>query len=699
MASHPSLLKAVDPSPVGWRVGRSGDLGRRSAAGLLLITLLSAGFSDPGILLAADTVTVGGGAVSMKSSELFQGDKIWTLHLTFAPDQWSALEPKGGGGFLGGGGGPGGARGPGGPGGGGGRGRGPGGFGPGTFVAPGFLKAGDKDGDKRLSREEFRAMAGEWFDDWDTHKSGSVGREEVSAGLGRTLPPPDFGGRGGGPGGGRAGVPPLVGAEGKRNGLASAAGIEFEQVHADLDLEGTVLKDVAVRYKGNGTWMGSMNTRKRSFKIDLNKYTKGQKLAGVTKLNLHNCITDPSCMNEVLSHRLFRDAGVPAPRTAYARVYVTVPGKFNRDYFGLYSLVEDVDKNFAHENFSSRKGAIFKPVTPEPFSDLGDDWARYKQVYDAKTDLADDQTRRVIEFSRLVTKASDEEFARHAGDYLDLDEFARFMAVTVWISTMDSILGPGQNYYLHLHPTSNRFQFIPWDLDHGFGQFGLMGSQEQRDNLSLDKPWRGSNRFLERVFKLESFRARYRARLEEYNSGICRPERLAAQVDELARVIRPAIAAESEEAAKSFDTVVAGSVLNRGAFGPPGEPGGRRGGPPGGFGQPVKPIKAFVKARVQSVADQLAGKSKGEQIAEFGFGPERRGGPGGPAGFLADGFLRALDANQDGKLTRQEFAAGFEKWFQSWSRDGKGPVTEEELRDGLNQELSPFRGGPPRPPE
>src|SRR5256885_10986044 len=49
---------------------------------------------------------------------------------------------------------------------------------------------------------------------------------------------------------------------------------------------------------------------------------------------------------------------------------------------GLYSLVEDVDNNFAEENFATKKGAIFKPVTPNPFAALGDDWKNYNQTYD-----------------------------------------------------------------------------------------------------------------------------------------------------------------------------------------------------------------------------------------------------------------------------------------------------------------------------
>jgi len=141
-------------------------------------------------------------------------------------------------------------------------------------------------------------------------------------------------------------------------------------VHADLEFEGQTFKDIAVRYKGNGTFLESRDSLKHSLKVDLSGFVKEQKLAGITKLNFHNSVTDASWMNEVLSYRLYRDAGIPAPQTAYARVFLTVPGKFDRQYFGLYSLVEDVDSNFAVQQFKAKHGAIFKPVTPSFFSDL-----------------------------------------------------------------------------------------------------------------------------------------------------------------------------------------------------------------------------------------------------------------------------------------------------------------------------------------
>jgi hypothetical protein len=663
------------------------------------------------------------GAAGMPGDRLFHLTNVLTVHLRFTPDQWEAMEPVGGPGPFSRGGGPGnrggppGDFGPGGPPGPG----GPGGFGPAMFLAPLILSQGDTNHDGRLARPEFAALAGKWFAAWDTNRTGRLDMDKVRGGLNATMAaggdvliggPMNRGGgpgaaRRGGPGGGMGG-PPLLGAEGKRNGLASAMGIEFNYVHADLEVDGELFRDVAVRYKGNGTFLESRGTLKRSLKVNLNRYGKSRKLGGVTKLDLHNNVTDASWMNEVLSHRLFRDAGVPAPRSAYARVHLTVPGQHEHRYLGLYSLVENVDNDFAEARYGTRKGAIFKPVMRQLFDDLGGQWAAYRQSYDPKTPVSDEECQRVIGLCKLVSHASDAEFAARLQEYLDLDEFARFLAVTVWLSTMDSILQVGQNFLVYLHPKTRQFQFIPWDLDHSFGQFPMSGSQEMRENLSILRPWNGPNRFLERVFQVEAFKSRYLATMLEFSRTLFRPERLHQQVDALAAAIRPAVQEESEEKLRRFDRVVAGESVERAGFG-----GGARFGPPGGFGQAPKPIKGFVTARAQSVAEQLAGKSTGMTMDRSGFGPPGGprgpgipgGPPGGPPGpgafgpgnFLGPVLLKALDADGDGVVTRNEFVLGFDHWFAAWNTDQSGVLTDEQLRAGINQDLAPFRGGGPPP--
>ncbi|HUR45687.1 MAG TPA: CotH kinase family protein, partial [Candidatus Saccharimonadales bacterium] len=376
----------------------------------------------------------------------------------------------------------------------------------------------------------------------------------------------------------------------------------------------------AVRYKGNGTYFRSAGSLKRSLKVDLNEFEKGKKLDGVTKLNFHSNVSDPTWMLEPLSYQLYRDAGVPSPRTAYVKVYVTVPGLYRRRYMGLYSLVENIDRHFIQDNFHEKGGAIFKPVGPNLFGYLGEDWSKYQQQYDPKTDLTPAQQKRMIEFCRLISAEPELEFRDRIKGFIDLDEFARFMAMTVCLSSMDSILAMGQNFYVYLHPKSNRFVFIPWDLDNSFGKFRMTGSQEERETLSIEEPWVGSNRFLERMFRVPEFKKLYLARLKEFTDGIFKPERIRKQVEELGVILRPAVRDESPQKLELFDRGLAGDSVppaldDRGGF--------RAGG--GGFASsPIKPINPFMKARSLSLEEQLAGRSLGSTISsKRNFGPGR----------------------------------------------------------------------------
>jgi len=392
----------------------------------------------------------------------------------------------------------------------------------------------------------------------------------------------------------------LLGPEGGHNGFLASRGLVFDWAHADVTIDGKSFGDIGVRYKGNGTYSGGAPQNKISMKLHLNKYVKGQKLANLTTLNLANNITDSGWMNEELSYRLFRDAGVPAPRSAYAKVYVTITGKMARRYMGLYSLIEEVDDHFIQDRFGAdmgkNAGALLKPVPISLFTYLSDNWADYKQIYDPKDELTPEQIARITGFCKIVTSGTDSEFARNLPEYIDLDNFARFLAVDVWLTDLDGILNVGQNYYAWMSPVTGKFSFIAWDHDHSFGQMGR-ASNAQIENFSIKHPWSSRNRFLERVFAVPAFRDLYLARMNEFSKTIFQPLRIFAQVDDLAPAIRPAIAEESKVAAHVFDQVVADPA--------PGPSQAQM------FGER---LKTFVKARAPLVIDQLDGKSEGERI-------------------------------------------------------------------------------------
>lgn len=388
-----------------------------------------------------------------------------------------------------------------------------------------------------------------------------------------------------------------------RNGLAGVFGLDFPWSEAAMEFGNKSFDSVAARFKGNGTFVDSQKTYKRPFKIELSRRIKSQKLAGRSTLNFHNLTADASCLSDTLAYEFFRQAGVPAPRTALARLRLTIDGRFNDRLLGLYVIVENPDSEWAAEQFNQAGVALFKPVTYDLFKDLGDDWKAYEGIYDPKTKVKEKHSQRLIGLARLVTHAADPEFAQRIGEFIDLDEFARFLACEVILSNYDGLLSNGQNFLLYLDPTTNQFGFIPWDLDHCWGEFPFIGTNEQRERASIWHPWVGENRFLARMLAAQPVRERYRRELERIRATLFDPDRLSRRLDELVPVVRPFVVEESSTRLVRFERKTAAPLELSAATT------NARAARRGGFS-----LKRFFDARAVSVSDQLEGRSQGVVI-------------------------------------------------------------------------------------
>jgi spore coat protein CotH len=179
-------------------------------------------------------------------------------------------------------------------------------------------------------------------------------------------------------------------------------------------------------------------------------------------------------------------------------------------------------------------------------------------------------------------------FAKRLGDFLDLDEFARFLAGEVLLSCYDSFLADGKTFTsISIRARTSSVSF-PWDLDLAWGGFFLLGSTRERERASIWHPWVGRNRFLERVMAVEEFRQIYRAHLEDFSARLFVPERLKQRIDEIAQVIREPIAAESDFRLDKFEQAVGNKKA---------QPSQDR----GSANRPVHQLKRFIDNRAVSV--------------------------------------------------------------------------------------------------
>jgi spore coat protein H len=469
-------------------------------------------------------------------------------------------------------------------------------------------------------------------------------------------------------------TPPANPADPAREMHRNRFGTDLPWATGSVTVDDQTFDNVGIRYKGNGTIADASRTIKKSFKIDFDHFGGTLRLNGRKTLNLHCGVTDPSKCREMLGYQLYRAAGVAAPRTALAEVSLDVPGKYENVLLGVYTVVEQPDKEFLRFNFGADKGLLMKPEGLRDFADLGDDWNRYKKQFEPKRDAAPGEAARVIAFARLVSKAGDEEFRREVGSFLDLDGYLRFLAVTAFISNSDSYFALGHNFYIYLHPDTEKLHFFPWDLDRAFANFPIFGSKNQQMNFSMTHPYAGAHRLTERILAMPGVSEQYQKLLTELSSTCFARERLLREVEALESAVKELVERDAKAAAARQDGV--------GGFGPF----GAMGQPPG--------LKTFVERRTKSVAAQLAGTSQGH-IPTGGFGP----GAFKMGDFLAGPMLESLDTNKDELLSRAEWLAAPQRLFDASERDADGLVNEKGIMAGLNSMFpKPAEGGPGGPP-
>ncbi|MDB5349961.1 MAG: cotH 2 [Planctomycetota bacterium] len=390
---------------------------------------------------------------------------------------------------------------------------------------------------------------------------------------------------------------------GERESERNLFGVEFPWASGSVTAEGKTHKGVGIRYSGNASYMASAGGLKRSLLIDLDRSDHAD-FHGLHAMQLQGGELDPTKAREALAFAVFREAGVPAPRTALAEVTLTVPGKHEKAYLGLYILVEPVDRVFLKDRFHTDKGLLVRPQGLRSLDFFGDDWEKYRGPYRPLAEPTPDEAKRLIEFLRLVQNGDDRKFRKEIGSYLDVDKFLRFMAVQSLIANADGFFTLAYNYSLFLDPKTNRFVFIPGDQELSFANFAMMGSPDQLMDMSLTHPYGGQNRLADRLLALPEVREVQRKILKDLASTVFRKERVLADAVAIEDATKVILAKEAAARAERAEPPV--------GFGPPGGPA-------------APDMRTFAEKRSASIADQIAGKKDGYR-PQFNFGP-----PGGNA--------------------------------------------------------------------
>jgi hypothetical protein len=237
-----------------------------------------------------------------------------------------------------------------------------------------------------------------------------------------------------------------------------------------VEIDGTSIDTIGVKFKGNSSYNNPSD--KKPFKLDLNDYISGANIDGLKKLNLNNGFKDPSFLREKITLDFYNEHGILAPRCAYAKLYI------NNVYWGLYMVVEEIDKTFLSGRFNDNDGNLFKGDPQGYLNWIDSNPSSYYSKYELHTNETQNDWSDLVHMIDRIN-APVPSFEDSIRSVLEVDEFIDYWAATGMFVNLDSYLGSGHNYFIYHDSTLNKFRWITWDVNESFGTFS-MGLQPQQ---------------------------------------------------------------------------------------------------------------------------------------------------------------------------------------------------------------------------
>jgi len=266
-------------------------------------------------------------------------------------------------------------------------------------------------------------------------------------------------------------------------------------VESTITFEDDTWEHVGIRFKGNSSLFSTAKSgnEKLSFKLDFDEFEEdyteieNQRFYGFKQLNLNNNFSDQSLLREKVGADMFRDFGLVSAKTSFCAVYVDY-GEGSQ-YFGLYTIVEEMDDTVLDEQLGDDSGNLYKPDGDAASFAEGtyDEDEMEKKSNEEEADYDDVEALYTIINSSL--RSTDPEvWKSDLEDIFNVDGFLKWLAVNTVIQNWDTYGNMTHNYYLYNDPDAGLLNWIPWDNNEAFSN-GKQGGAISLELTEVSSDW------------------------------------------------------------------------------------------------------------------------------------------------------------------------------------------------------------------
>lgn len=431
-------------------------------------------------------------------------------------------------------------------------------------------------------------------------------------------------------------------SDSRRETVGNLFGIQFPWVRGSVEFisgeNETKSVPCRIRYDGDFTYTMAAQSPKRPMFIQL---LDGHDFRGVTSFRLHTMQFDQTMLRERIASHVFASLNATVTRTAHAELSLKV-GKQEPEFVGFYTILESVDANFLRRNGIPESSLLSQTNGLNTIRYAGDQWNAYAPTFRNSQPPNGKQQARIIEFTKLIDEATDEDFDAKIGDFISTDELLRYLAANSLTSNVSGMSTIGTNDFLCLDD-EGRFHIIANQMETALGGSILSGSPDELTNMQVMRPYAGECKLFDRLLANEELRDRYLKIVRESVDGFFTPGKVNPLIAGLTDATANSRERETQAAAERLRKMMQ-------AFG-----GGGEFGPPlgaGGFGPPPMDPKTFVVKRNDSIRKQLEGSEPGfiprvPNLGGFGGGGSGGGRQGSTAPITDAQFRESVQVSED----------------------------------------------------
>ena len=309
-------------------------------------------------------------------------------------------------------------------------------------------------------------------------------------------------------------------------------------VPADLVVNGKLYKDVGLKYRGNSSFRSVSPDLKRSMNLYIDHKHSDQKLLGYKTLNLLNANSDPTFMREVIYSHVARNY-IPAFKGNFIKVVI------NGESWGLYSHIQQYNKDFLEDNFGTRAGTRWKIGAGGGGSgnlrypgDKKEDYNGFQQ----RTEGKEEAWKELEQFTKLLDETPVEELAEKLNGRFDLDSAMWSLALEC-VFQDEGYFTRGSDYNLYLDP-KGRFHLLQHDGNEVMNIPGGPGMPSGLSGPKLEPFYNADNPdrpLMYKLFQVPHFKARYRHHLKTITQEWITWDKIGPLVEGYAALIREEI--------------------------------------------------------------------------------------------------------------------------------------------------------------